>query len=456
LVMILALSLASCAAVENRQDPPAIDLPEGYSTGGDEPLPDRWWRHLDDPELSGLIERSLADSPSLAQTWDRLRQAEAIARRERADELPALDADASIRQTLDDNGSRGEEYSLGLAASYEVDIWGRVRAASAAAAFDVRASEAELAAAAITLSAEVARAWYELVAQRAVLDLLENQIETNERVLDLTELRFRQGQAVLSDVLRQRQLVEQRRGEIADVRSDIAALEHEIAVLSGHAPGGLSLPERASLKAVPPLPDTGVPMDLLRRRPDIRGAFNDIRAADARVAAAIADRYPRIDLSASFTSAVDSPGDLFTSWLATVLGDLAAPVFDAGERAAEVERTEAVLSERINVYEDEVLQALREVEDALGREMRQHEKVASLERQLSLADQTVERLTDRYTRGNVDFLDVLDTLISQQDTARELVVARRDLLRFRIDLARALAGGWDMSAPELRVGRDSA
>lgn len=454
--MMLVVSLAACAPVDIRQGPPATDLPEDYSTGGDEPLPARWWEHLEDPQLSGLIERALADSPSLAQTWDRLRQAEAVARRERADELPALDADAATRQTLDDDGSHGEEYSLGLAASYEVDIWGRVRAASAAAGFDVQASEAELAAAAITLSAEVASTWYELVAQRAVLDLLENQIDTNERVLDLTELRFRQGQAVLADVLRQRQLVEQRRGEIADVRSAISALEHEIAVLSGHAPGELSLPERANLAALRPLPDTGVPMDLLRRRPDIRGAFNDIRAADARVAAAIADRYPRIDLSATFTSAVDSPGDLFTTWLATLVGELAAPLFDAGERAAEVERSEAVLSERVNVYEEEVLQALREVEDALAREARQHEKVASLERQVSLADQTVERLMDRYTRGSVDFLDVLDTLISQQDAARQLVVAQRDLLRFRIDLARALAGGWDMSAPELRVSRDDA
>jgi len=450
-----AAALAACVSVDGRQDAPAIDIPDAYSRSGGEPLPDRWWQHLQDPALSRLIERALAGSPSLAQSWDRLRQAEAVARRERADERPALDGSASIRQTVDDAGAHGEEYSLGLVASYEVDIWGRVRAASDAARFDVRASEAELAAAAITLSAEVARAWYELVAERAVLDLLESQVETNERVQELTELRFRQGQAVLADVLRQRQLVEQRRGEIADVRADIAVLEHELAVLSGRAPGDLRLPARAELSGPRPLPDTGLPMDLLRRRPDIRAAFDAIRAADARVAAAIADRYPRIDVSASFTSAVDSPGDLFSTWLATLLGDLAAPAFDAGARAAEVARAEGVVSERINAYEQQVLEALREVEDALAREARQHDKVASLERELALADQTVDRLTDRYTRGNSDFLDVLNQLISQQDTARELVVARRDLLRFRIDLVRALAGGWDMPAPGLRVNGGS-
>lgn len=448
---LLTLASSACSVGDEvKPVAPVAELPTSFLASGRTPLSGRWWESLDDPELSLLVERALAGSPTLAQTWDRLRQAEAVVRREGADELPGLDLDASAEKAYSDVGDLGEEFSVGFAASYELDLWGRVRAASAGARFDLQAREAELEAAAITLSAEVAQAWYELLEQRALRNLLNQQIETNERILELTELRFRQGQAELADVLRQRQLVEQRRGEIEDVRAAIATREHQLAVLLGHAPRSLELPARDGFAHLPPLPETGMPIELIRRRPDVRQAFHDVQAADARIAAAIAEQYPRIDLSVPFTSMATRPGDLFSTWLATLVAQLTLPLFDAGERAAEVDRTRAVLSERLNVYEEQVLEALREVEDALAREIRQRDKVASLERQLELADQTVERLTDRYVQGNTDFLDVLDALDSQQDVAQQLITARRQHVQFRIDLGRALAGGWEMSPPEPR------
>lgn len=448
--MLALLALAACDTPAPRAVEPRAELPVAFSGTGAAVQPERWWQQFDDADLSALVEAALDGNPGLAQSWDRLRQARAALRVERADELPAIDGNIQARNRFTEDANLGDDYSAGVVASYELDLWGRVRAGSAAARADLRAREADVLTAAITLSANVAEAWYALVEQRALRDLRRAQIAVNEQVLDLTEFRFRQGLAAAADVLRQRQLVEQRRGEVLDNLAEIAVRRNALATLTGRAPGQREIPARARFAALPPLPATGLPLALINRRPDVQAAFRRVEAADARVAVAIAEQYPRIDLSASFDTTALRADDLFSTWLASLVTRVTSPIFDAGRRAAEVERRRALLSEELNAYEDAVLQALREVEDALVRERRQREKLASLIRQRDLSDQVVERLTDRYTQGAEDFLDVLNALITQQDVARQVIVARRQLQGFRIDLARALAGGWRMQAPPPR------
>lgn len=442
--------LAGCTLPAPSAVAPQTALPAAFSASGSAVLPARWWEHLGDAELAVLAEAALTGNPGLAQSWDRLRAARAALRVERSDELPSLDATAQRRNRFDQDRSLGDDYTLGATASYEVDLWGRVRAASVASTADLTAREADLDTAAITLSANVAEAWFALVEQRAIRDLRRAQIEINARVQELTEFRFAQGRAALADVLRQRQLVEQRRGEVEDNLAEIAVRENALATLMGRAPGLAEIPRRAAFRPLPPLPATGLPLALVERRPDVRAARHAVEAADARVAAAIAEQYPRLDLSASFTAAAARPGALFSDWLASLVAQIAAPVFDAGRRAGEVERRRALLSEALNAYEEAVLRALREVEDALARERHQRAKLASLRRQRQLSQEVVERLSERYTQGQEDFLDVLNALISEQDLARQVIVAERQLRGFRTDLARALAGGWQMVPPAPR------
>jgi outer membrane protein TolC len=199
---------------------------------------------------------------------------------------------------------------------------------------------------------------------------------------------------------------------------------------------------------------------LLQRRPDVQADFYQVQAADVRVAAAIADRFPRIDLLGALTTNITStltggsfastPAGLFSSWLATVTAQVFAPLIDGGARRAEVDRTKAVLSEVLHNYEATILQAFQEVEDALIRETQQREKTSNLEEQLRLATQVIERLRIRYIYGGTTFLDILNALNSQQAIERQILTARRTLIDFRVDLARALAGAWDMPRPEIR------
>jgi NodT family efflux transporter outer membrane factor (OMF) lipoprotein len=412
---------------------------------------------FDDPELARLIEKALTENLNLKSAWDRLAQAEAIARREGADLEPTLDVLAGVSRTAarseSSNGSRDtdymSEYSLGVQAGYEVDLWGRIGSIKDAAELDARASAEDIEAAAVTLSAQVARTWYQLVEQYGQLELLGDQLETNRQVLELVTLRFRRGKVSAADVLRQRQLVESSQGEIERARSRTGVLEHQLAILLGRPPAESMAEKCSELLTLPPLPESGLPVDLLQRRPDIRLAHLEVLAADKRVAASLAERFPRLSLSARAETSAEEVGDLFETWLAGIAANLIGPILDGGSRSAEVDRTRAVLSEKVNAYGQLILDALGEVEDALVQERKQRDFIASLEKQLALSDQVIESIRDSYLKGALDYLRVLDALVSNQSLQRNLLEAQRALIEFRIDLCRALAGGFEMCRPAL-------
>ncbi|HEX3033968.1 MAG TPA: efflux transporter outer membrane subunit [Thermodesulfobacteriota bacterium] len=423
-------------------------------------LPDKWWLSFNDPVLNKLIEEALTGNLNFLTAWDRLTQAQAVVRREGAALFPVVDGQAGASTTLQRDGNENfgnnnstrtsrNDLLLGLIAAYEVDLWGRIRSIRDAAALDMRATEEELQAAAITLSAEVASTWYELVTQYGQIELLKSQLKTNTDVLELVTLRFRRGQVGATDVLQQRQLVESRRGEIATAESRVAVLQHELAILLGKQPKTQVAPAMAELIQLPSLPDTGLPATLIRQRPDIRQAYYQVLSADRLVAAAIADRFPSLSLVAQVNASEETVENLFDNWLANIAANLLAPIFDAGARKAEVDRNRAVTSERLKVYGQVILVALGEVENALVQERKQRELITSLEKQLELSSLAIERVRDIYIKGAVDYLRVLDVLLTHQELQRNHLEARLQLIRFRINLCRALGGGWQMSPPEL-------
>jgi NodT family efflux transporter outer membrane factor (OMF) lipoprotein len=429
---------------------PAVDVPAGFSESGSADLPDKWWLSFNDPVLNSLVEKALAQNFDLKTAWDRLRQAEALAASEGASLYPTLDLKAGATQTFankDGNSSDGQEFNLGLAAGYEVDLWGRIESKAAAADFSAQASAEDLRAAAMSLSAQVAGVWYQLVEKRGQLDLLESLISTNRQILELVEVQVRTGQVGISDMLQQQQLVESQKGEKALLMAQAKVLEHQLAILLGLPPNQEVAPRVAKLVQLPPLPDTGLPLELIQRRPDIKSAYFKIRAADRETAAAIANRFPRLSLSAQLNSSHENIQNLFKDWLTTLAANLVGPILDGGQRKAEVARRQAILSAEINNYRQVIIDSLGEVENALVREKRQQEALGSLAKQLELAQMVVSRLRDRYLQGTVDYQRVLDALVSQQNLRKSLLTGRQNLLQHRIDLCRSLGGGWELSSP---------
>lgn len=450
---VVAVALTGCSAAP----PPAaspVAIPPAFSRTGEAVLAERWWASFADHDLDALVEQGLAGNFDLRAAWDRLGQAEAVARREGAALFPSLDAEASTTRTeLTQSAARGSgaggrnDIRLGVAAAYEIDLWGRLRATRAAARRDAEARAADVETAAITLSAEIAAAWFELVEQRRQLDVVDRQIETNERVLELLGVRYRAGQVQASDVLRQRQLLEATRGELPALEARAAVLGHLVAALVGAAPGALALPAARSLPALPPLPATGLPAAVVGRRPDVARAFAEVLAADRRLDAAKADRYPRLLLSGGAAFAAEDLRDLFDNWIATFSANLIAPLVDGGRRQAEVDRVRATVSERVNVYGQTLLTALREVEDALVREHWQRRRIELLERELATSNAVVGRIRDQYLFGASGYLDVLEALATNQSLQRRVETAHRELLAIRIDLHRAVAGTLPLERP---------
>ena len=451
LFTILLFCLTSCSVVRKVWDPPLI-VPETFSNSGSSSLPQKWWISFEDKQLNQLIEEGIQDNLTIREARSRLEQARAIARKSGSDLFPTLDGTAGLSRSATKNKGSSRQtfssYSLGLAASYEVDFWGRIRATTDAATLDALAAREDLQAALITLSAEVATTWYRFVEQRSQIALLDEQITTKEKHLDLVTHQFRKGQAPATDVLQQRQTLEASKGDKIVAQASEKLLSHQLAVLLGKPPASFALADKNSLITLPSLPETGLTSDLIQRRPDIRRAYFRLQAADQRIGAAVADRFPRISLTGSTETSTEDINDLFDNWLASLAGSLIAPLVDGGRRRAEVERTEAAALEALNRYGQVILTSLKEVEDALINETQQSKLLQSIDAQIELSSQATEQTRERYIYGDMEFLRFLTTLLSHQSLERSHLKARRELIEYRINLCRALAGGWEMEDNE--------
>jgi NodT family efflux transporter outer membrane factor (OMF) lipoprotein len=447
----MALALAGCSVTRPEVAIP-VELPPSFSIPGATREPVRWWTTFNDATLDRLVEEALAGNFSVLAAWDRLAEAEQTARIAGAELFPSLDVSGSgggrFERSGGDTSSSGE-FRIGVAAAYEIDLWGRIRSRRDAARADAEARAEDVMAAAITVSAAVAQAWYELAEARQQERVISDQVSTNERVLEALVIRFRHGQAGAADVFRQRQLVENTRGNLIVAEARTRTLEHAVAVLVGRAPGAQLPYADAALVEPPALPQTGIPVELVHTRPDVRSAYLAVQAEDQRVAEAIADRLPRLSITANGDTTADNVRDLFANGLANVAGNLVQPVIDGGRRRAEVDRRRARVSQAVHFYGQAVLDTIREVEDALVRESRQRDLIESLRKQLATAETVIERTRDSYAKGQLDYLRVLDALTSRQRLERDYVTALRQQLTFRIDLARALATGWTLERPAL-------
>ena len=440
----MVIVLLVCTACTTTQD---INLPQQnapeFSTSGTAALEDEWWVSFEDERLSSHIQKGLENNFSLAAAWDRVRAAKALARRESADLYPDLNLGTSADREFDDDAQDSSTFEFGPEASYEVDLWGRIRAISDAETLRAQATREDYRTAALILSGDIAITWYRLIEAHAQLDLLNRQIDTNEKVLEVLRARFGAGQVRSQDILRQQLLIEAIREDVIAFESRIDVLEHQLAVYQGLAPQSAKYTNKRDLPTLPKRPDAGIPANLIQRRPDIRRAYYNIQAADKDLAAAIRDRYPSLLLSASYLSETATAANLFSTWIATIAGSLIAPIIDGGERRAEVERSKAVKSELVNQYGQEVLEAFEEVENALIREKKQIERIDNLDNRLAIAKDTFDQIQTGYFNGANEYIAVLSALNEMQQIERNLLLAKRNLIEFRIALYRSLAGSFE-------------
>lgn len=422
-----------------------IEEPQEFNISSGEPLPHNWWTSFDDPVLDSLVVTGLQENLSLASTFYGYRAALATVQREKSFLFPQIEGVSGVAANRPQSGfSEDTEYRAGLSASYELDLWGRIRAGIQAEKYTAEAFFRDYQAAAMTISAEIANTWYQLITARRQLDLLNEQIQTNEDIVKLIRARFAGGQTRAVDILRQEQLLESTRGQKILYETDLEILENRLAVLLGRPPQNIDYLEEGVLPQLPPVPATGLPLELIRRRPDVQRDYNLLLAADRDMAFAVRSKLPVISLEATGQFRAGSFDNLFENWAYTLAGNLLTPLFYGGRLSAEVKRAEAVKNQRLYEYGQTVLLAFQEVENALLQEQKQQERLVVLERQLDLAQKTSKQLKIEFLNGMSNYLDVLLALDEQQQLEREMLEIIQEQVEIRIGLYRALAGAFDL------------
>lgn len=443
ILVCVLLIFSSCTPKLAPQEAP-IPQPEKFTANGTTPVPDQWWISFEDPVLDSLVNQGLQENLGLEASWQEYQAALAIVNRERSFLFPQIDAFAGVeKNSRQTNFSEDLQLQTGLAASYELDLWGRIRAGVQAEKYTAAAVLRDYQSAAMTISAEIVNTWYQLLTARHQLELVKEQVQTNEDIIKLIRARFAGGQIRAVDILRQEQLLESTRDQEIIFETDLELLENRLAVLLGRPPQNIEEFKSGLLPDLPALPETGLPLELIRRRPDLQQAYNLLLAADRELAYTVRSKFPVISLDAtgSFNSAEFR--NLFDNWIYSLTGNLIAPLIYGGRLSAEVDRTKAVKEQRLYEYGQVVLIAFEEVENSLLQEVKQKQRLEVLERRLDLSSKTTRQLRIEFLNGLSPYLDVLLALDEQQQLERQILEARQELLEIRIGLYRALAGSFE-------------
>ncbi|MBV7535391.1 efflux transporter outer membrane subunit [Duganella sp. sic0402] len=407
-----------------------------------------WWQLFGDPLLNQMADSIEVNNQNVAAAVASYAQARALVAEQRASLFPSVALNGSAtRSGGGDNTQTANQYRTNIGASWEPDVWGKLRAGVGNANASLQASAADLAAARLSAQGELATNYFSLRQTDAEKALLDATVEGYERVLQITQNRFDAGITAKSDLLQaQTQLASARIDQITLVRQR-ANYEHAIAVLLGKPAGDFTLAPAGWKVTVPDIP-AGVPSTLLQRRPDIAAAERRVAAANQNIGIARSAYFPSLNLTGSYGYGSSSTGGLFNAsnnlWS---LGLTAAQtLFDAGAIKARVSGAEAARDQAIANYRQTVLTAFADVENQLAatRTLAQQQdlrKAAS-----EAADQVEVQMLNRYRAGQVSYSDVVTAQQTALNARRSLVQAQADRQTTAIALIQSLGGGWHAAA----------
>ncbi|HYN38513.1 MAG TPA: efflux transporter outer membrane subunit, partial [Rhodospirillales bacterium] len=432
----------------------------------------------DDPLLTHIVERALIANRDLERAQAVIAEARALRTQAAASFYPQVDAGASVtrrRQTSSgsagnfggiDFGSAGDRssintfYEAGFDAAWELDVFGRTRRSVEAADAGLAADTDAAYGVRLTLIGDVARTYIDARGQQRRIAVTEATIEAQRDTADITRARFRAGTGNGLDAVRAAAQLAGFEAALPPLQAAFAADVHRLGVLSGQEP--LALADVLALPAPIPVaeasPDPGLPADLLRQRPDVREAERRLAQATAEIGVATAERYPAFSLPGTISLTNTKLIDLIrkASLIWAIGPEVSVPLFDAGFRRAEVELRVARQAQARAVWEQTVLVALEEVENALSDWRREAERRRALVASVAGNADALALATELYTRGLSSFLDVLDAQRALFQAQNDLAASEAALSTALVALYKALGGGWaagtfaDSSGPPVR------
>ena len=454
-VLLTGCSVGPRYAKPTAPAPPEYkELPQNWKAAqpSDQVAKGKWWEVFHDDQLNALEDRVNLSNQTLKAAQAEFEQARAAVRINRSNQFPTVTGGVSAtRNRLSTNRPNGRlapsnnytDLQLPIDASYEADVWGRVRKTVEAARANAQASAADLENVSLSLHAELASDYFQLRALDSEEELLNSTVSAYQKALELTQNRYKGGVVSQVDVAQAQTQLETTQAQAIDLGVQRAQFEHAIAVLTGQPASSFTLAP-AAVSLVPPVIPAGVPSELLERRPDIAGNERRMAAANAQIGIARAAYFPTITLSGSggfestsITTWFNGPSGFITAGASAL-----ETLFDAGRRRAISDQAKTAFDQSAANYQGSVLSAFQEVEDNLaalrlleGEAKTQDAAVASAQQSLSLSN-------NRYKGGVATYLEVITAqsiALSDQRVAVEIAGRR---MTAAVSLIKALGGGW--------------
>jgi NodT family efflux transporter outer membrane factor (OMF) lipoprotein len=456
--LICAALLTGCARGRDHT-PPTVpvaatykEAPPGWRVAEPADAFDRgpWWQLFNDPLLDELERKVEISNQTLAASEAAYRQARALVREQRAALFPQVTLGASATRSQASAGSSGvrrdpeTSYRVDIGATWEPDVWGRIRSTVSAAEATAEASAADLAAARLSAQGELATNYLQILSVDSSVALLLATVEAYQEALRITRNRYEAGIAPLSDVLQAETQLASAQADLEGLDRQRAQLEHAVAILIGQAPGDFSVPVQLEKDAFVPEVPPGIPSELLLRRPDIAAAERRVASANASIGAAEAAFFPDFTLTGLFGFSGPELGRLISAssslWSLGIA--VAQTVFDGGAKAARSEQAKAAYDQTVANYRQTALTAFGEVEDQLAA-VRVLARQYELRRQASIAADEAERLAlNQYTAGRLGYADVIVAQVAAFNARRQLQQVISDRQTSAVALIQALGGGW--------------
>lgn len=464
-VLAVAATAASCVVkVGPDYEPPVAELPDAWHSAAVDGLADgeaalqAWWRVFEDPVLDDLIARAEAASLDVRLAYQRVLEARALAGVARGEYLPALGANGGYtRADPSDNGltpgDATDLWTVGVGATWEIDVFGRVRRGIESAQAGFEASVEDYRDVLVSVLAEVASGYVDVRSLQLRLRYARSNLAVQRQTLQLTKDRFSAGLVSALDVAQAESILAATEAEIPRLESGLEFALNRVAVLLGEAPGALH-DELAARGDVPVPPDSvavGLPADLLRQRPDVRAAERALASQNALIGVATADLYPSFGLSGTLSlEAVDFSDLGESSSVAWSLGGLFRwNLFAGGRIRSRIRLEEARTAQALTAWENTVLLAAEDVEDALVAYASERRRLDRLAASTDATRRSLDLVLTQYRAGLTDFQNVLDTQRSLFASEDLLAESEGLVARNLIALYRALGGGWDPDTPDV-------
>lgn len=463
-----ALALAGCMVGPNYHRPQMTLAPsfkeQGWSPAQPADLSPRgdWWTVFNDPTLSALEAKVAISNQNVAAAEAAYRQAEALVREQRAALFPTVALNGGATRAGSGGGSSGNvvsggggssfvtggrastTYRASVGASWDIDVWGRIRRGVEAARGSAQASEADLAAARLSAQGTLATDYFGLRENDVEIALLTQAVAGYQKSLQIAQNRFNAGIAPHSDVLQAQSQLSSTQADLADLTRTRATFEHAIAVLTGATPEALTIaPEPNWQPAIPVVPGA-VPSSLLQRRPDVAAAERRAASASAQIGVQVAAYFPDISLSGSYGYSSSELGKLFSAsnnvWSYGV--SLAETVFNGGATGARVSQARAAYDQAVAQYRQTVLEALQNVEDQLAATRVLAQEYALRESAARDAELSATMILNQYREGQVDYTSVVTAQVAALNARRSLIQEAAGRQNAAVGLIQGLGGGW--------------